>query len=89
MAIADVVLLAKVGRNLPEAERLDVEQVIEDVKGQGRAAAAFGDADEIVRELATQAGPGDVIAVLSNGTFGGIHRKLLAALERRSCSRPS
>jgi UDP-N-acetylmuramate: L-alanyl-gamma-D-glutamyl-meso-diaminopimelate ligase len=89
LAVADAVLMAKVGRELPEAERLDVEHVITDVKSRGKAAAAFADADEIVRDLVERAGPRDVIAVLSNGTFGGIHGKLLAALDRRSSSRPS
>jgi UDP-N-acetylmuramate: L-alanyl-gamma-D-glutamyl-meso-diaminopimelate ligase len=65
-----------------------VEQVINDVKRHGRDAAAFADSDEIVRDLAERAGPHDVIAVLSNGTFGGIHAKLLAALDRRASSRP-
>lgn len=87
LAVADAVLMAKVARDLPEAERLNVEQVMEDVKRRGRAAAAFAGSDEIVGELLERAGPGDVIAVLSNGTFGGIHRKLVAALERRSSSR--
>ncbi|MEY2932314.1 MAG: hypothetical protein RL033_3063, partial [Pseudomonadota bacterium] len=45
--------------------------------------------DEIVRALAERAQPGDVIAVLSNGTFGGIHQKLLSALEQRALARGS
>ena len=66
-----------------------MEQVIEDVKRHGRDAAVFADSDEIVRDLVERAGPHDVIAVLSNGTFGGIHAKLLAALGQRSSSRPT
>jgi UDP-N-acetylmuramate: L-alanyl-gamma-D-glutamyl-meso-diaminopimelate ligase len=89
LAVADVVLLAKVARALPEAERLNVDQVIEAVKRHGRDAAAFADSDEIVRDLVERARPHDVIAVLSNGTFGGVHAKLLAALDRRSSSRPT
>ena len=36
--------------------------------------------DTIVNEVKHHAQPGDTLAVLSNGGFGGIHGKLLAAL---------
>ncbi len=75
---ADHVLLAPLGRaNVPEAERLDL----------GRLAAALGPKAEtpsgvaaIVDRLAGGAKPGDTIAILSNGAFGGIYPKLLARL---------
>ena len=37
--------------------------------------------DEIVQALAEGLRPGDRVAILSNGGFGGIHDKLLRALE--------
>ena len=37
--------------------------------------------DAIVNHVTTQAAEGDVVCVLSNGSFGGIHEKLLAALK--------
>ncbi len=80
---ADVVLLARVARELPPDERLDIDRVASDLEGRGVEAAAFANVDEIVRALCERAHPGDVIAVLSNGTFGGIHQKLLSALEGR------
>jgi UDP-N-acetylmuramate: L-alanyl-gamma-D-glutamyl-meso-diaminopimelate ligase len=36
--------------------------------------------DAIVQTVAREARPGDVLLVMSNGAFGGIHRKLLQAL---------
>ena len=36
--------------------------------------------DAILALLTARARPGDVIALLSNGAFGGIHAKLLSAL---------
>jgi UDP-N-acetylmuramate: L-alanyl-gamma-D-glutamyl-meso-diaminopimelate ligase len=39
--------------------------------------------DAIVEQLAAEARPGDTIALLSNGSFGGAHEKLLSALARR------
>jgi UDP-N-acetylmuramate: L-alanyl-gamma-D-glutamyl-meso-diaminopimelate ligase len=38
--------------------------------------------ETIVAQVSAQAQPGDVLAVLSNGGFGGIHQKLLDALAR-------
>ena len=46
----------------------------------GSKAAAFDDLDELVRSVARAACPGDHILAMSNGGFGGIHRKLLDAL---------
>jgi UDP-N-acetylmuramate: L-alanyl-gamma-D-glutamyl-meso-diaminopimelate ligase len=37
--------------------------------------------DAIVAAVARAAMPGDHVLVMSNGAFGGIHAKLLAALE--------
>jgi UDP-N-acetylmuramate: L-alanyl-gamma-D-glutamyl-meso-diaminopimelate ligase len=83
LAYADSVLLARVARDLPDAERLDIARVVSDLRQRGTPAEHFGSVDEIVNALCQQAQRGDVVAVLSNGTFGGIHAKLLAALERR------
>jgi len=38
------------------------------------------DVGSIVTHVATNAREGDVVCVLSNGGFGGIHEKLLKAL---------
>ncbi len=72
------VLLAPLGRaNVPEAERLDVAKLARDL---GEKAAACPDVDTIVETIAREARPGDTIAVLSNGAFGGLHARLLEAL---------
>ncbi len=44
-------------------------------------AAVVSDIDELVTAVVAEARPGDSIVVMSNGGFGGIHAKLLAALE--------
>ena len=43
---------------------------------------AADDVDAIVEHVAATAQPGDVVLVMSNGDFGGIWGKLLAALAR-------
>lgn len=61
---------------------LDTAKLIEDVSAQGKPAFAITDVDEIVGRLSSEMRPGDVVAVMSNGAFGGIHERLLAALEK-------
>jgi UDP-N-acetylmuramate: L-alanyl-gamma-D-glutamyl-meso-diaminopimelate ligase len=79
---ADHVLLAPLGRtNVPEGERLDLARLARDL---GAKAAAMDGVDAIVARLAAEARAGDTIALLSNGSFGGVHDKLLAALAQRS-----
>jgi UDP-N-acetylmuramate: L-alanyl-gamma-D-glutamyl-meso-diaminopimelate ligase len=78
---ADHVLFAPLGRaNVPEAERLDLDAV---ARGVGAKARLFDGVDAIVDAIARGAAPGDTVAVLSNGAFGGIHAKLLARLGAR------
>lgn len=78
---AHAVVIAPLGRrNLGEDERLDVQQLVADLRAQGQQAEAAPSIDAIVELLARQAKPGDCIALLSNGYFGGIHQQLLARL---------
>jgi UDP-N-acetylmuramate: L-alanyl-gamma-D-glutamyl-meso-diaminopimelate ligase len=77
---ADEILLAPVGRPGLDAERLDTEKLAGDLRNGGKVAAAYPDVESIVQSLTARARPGDVIALLSNGAFGGIHQRLLAAL---------
>ncbi len=65
---------------VPEAERLDVERLARDLTARGVPARAFPDAGAIVEHLARELEPGDVVVVLSNGGFEGIHDRLLGAL---------
>jgi UDP-N-acetylmuramate: L-alanyl-gamma-D-glutamyl-meso-diaminopimelate ligase len=44
---------------------------------------SFPDADTIIDHLAPELLEGDVVAIMSNGGFGGIHTKLLERLDQR------
>jgi UDP-N-acetylmuramate: L-alanyl-gamma-D-glutamyl-meso-diaminopimelate ligase len=78
---ADEVLLAPVFRStLPEEERLSVPRLVRDLGGRGRSAREAGSVDEIVDIIVREHRPGDLVVIMSNGGFGGIHRKLLKAL---------
>ncbi len=49
----------------------------------GDKASVFDDLDALVARLAEDAQAGDQVLVMSNGSFGGIHDKLLDALRQR------
>jgi UDP-N-acetylmuramate: L-alanyl-gamma-D-glutamyl-meso-diaminopimelate ligase len=75
---ADHVLLAPLGRaNIPPGDRLDLDRLARDI---GSRASVTSDVDAIVARIARYARPGDTVALLSNGSFGGIQGKLIAAL---------
>jgi UDP-N-acetylmuramate: L-alanyl-gamma-D-glutamyl-meso-diaminopimelate ligase len=52
------------------------------VKDSPVPAQLLRDIDELVQRVATEARPGDQIVVMSNGSFGGIHQKLLDQLDK-------
>jgi UDP-N-acetylmuramate: L-alanyl-gamma-D-glutamyl-meso-diaminopimelate ligase len=80
-AAADEIVLAPVFRStLPEAERLSVPKLVRDLKERGKAAREASSIDDIVETIAREHRSGDLVVVMSNGGFGGIHRKLLQAL---------
>jgi UDP-N-acetylmuramate: L-alanyl-gamma-D-glutamyl-meso-diaminopimelate ligase len=82
LAEADGVILAQVARmdQLKPEERLDPERVVEDVAATGRPAFYEPDVDAIIQRLKPLAEKGDVVVILSNGGFGGIHERLLKEL---------
>ena len=59
---------------------LDTDELVRNIAEGGRPAFCLDGADSIVAHLAPDLREGDVVAVMSNGGFGGIHDKLLAAL---------
>jgi UDP-N-acetylmuramate: L-alanyl-gamma-D-glutamyl-meso-diaminopimelate ligase len=56
---------------------LSAEQLVSDLQTRGRHARYLPDVDAIVRTIAAEQAAGDIVVVMSNGGFGGIHRKLL------------
>ena len=78
---ADEVYLAPLGRTGLE-QPLDTERLADDLRRSGKVAEALPGVDAIVERLVARAEPGDVVALLSNGSFGGIHGRVLAALGR-------
>jgi UDP-N-acetylmuramate: L-alanyl-gamma-D-glutamyl-meso-diaminopimelate ligase len=83
-AAADSIVLAPRGRAAVDGAALDLDRLAADLTAAGRPAVALQDLDAVVREVATRAEPGDVVALLSNGAFGGVPARVVAALEQRA-----
>jgi len=80
-AAADEVVIAPVFRSkLPEAERLSVPDLVRDLEAGGTKAREAASLDDIIGVIAREHRAGDLVVIMSNGGFGGIHRKLLQAL---------
>ena len=78
LALADEAVIANVfkSESIPENERLDVAAVAAQLGRMGRHARVLADVESIVTICSPEMLPGDVIAILSNGGFGGIYEKL-------------
>ncbi len=79
---ADQVVLASIFRSsLPPEERLSEATLVSDLQRRGVAARHLPTVETIVAQVAAEAREGDLIVVMSNGGFGGIHGRLLDALQ--------
>ena len=78
---ADEVVIAAVHRStLPEGERLSPVELVRTLEASGRHARFISTVDAIVETVAGESQEGDLVIIMSNGGFGGIHRKMLTAL---------
>jgi UDP-N-acetylmuramate: L-alanyl-gamma-D-glutamyl-meso-diaminopimelate ligase len=78
---ADETVIAQVFRStLPDHERLSIDDLVRDVSAAGRRIRHIAGVPAIVETVAAEAGDGDVVVIMSNGGFDGIHEKLLTAL---------
>jgi len=82
LALADRSVLAEIFKSeaIPAGERLHPENVVAALRARGLESAVYSDADAIVAAIATELRKGDVVAILSNGGFGGIYEKLPKAI---------
>ncbi|TAE89536.1 MAG: UDP-N-acetylmuramate:L-alanyl-gamma-D-glutamyl-meso-diaminopimelate ligase [Verrucomicrobia bacterium] len=82
LAQADLAVVSAIAdlHKVPVEERLDPDQLSRDIAEFGGQSWYLEGVEQIVELVASKAESGDVIAVLSNGGFGGIHQKLLDRL---------
>jgi UDP-N-acetylmuramate: L-alanyl-gamma-D-glutamyl-meso-diaminopimelate ligase len=81
-AYADEVIVGRLfdPSKIALADRFDPERLALDLHRGGTKASYAPDVDHIVKQLAESAAPGDVVCVLSSGSFDGLHDKLLDAI---------
>jgi UDP-N-acetylmuramate: L-alanyl-gamma-D-glutamyl-meso-diaminopimelate ligase len=82
LAAADFAVVAAMTdlHKIPEHDRLNPDQLSADIARLGGTGWYLPDVETIIAKVKETIQPGDVIAVLSNGGFDGIHQKLLTAL---------
>jgi UDP-N-acetylmuramate: L-alanyl-gamma-D-glutamyl-meso-diaminopimelate ligase len=88
LALGDHVILGGVFRaqQLGDENRLDPESVAESVRALGKDARVLPGADAIAEVVAKESKPGDLLLVMSNGSFDGLCEKLLKRLTKNAPS---
>ena len=82
LAEADEIIVASLFH--PERYTADTaispEEMLENLRARGREAHHIAEPDDIVARLAPRLTANEVVVIMSNGSFGGIHDKMLKAL---------
>ena len=82
LAVGDRVILGSVFRaqQLGGENRLDPETVADSIRAMGKDARVLSSSEAIAEHLAEEARAGDVLLIMSNGSFDGLCEKLLKKL---------
>ena len=85
LALADVAVIGAIDRpeRYAEHERLSPPRIAEDLEALGRTARAIPDPVEMVEWVSSVMREGDVVALCSNGKFGGAHALLASLIGKR------
>ncbi|HEA68633.1 MAG TPA: UDP-N-acetylmuramate:L-alanyl-gamma-D-glutamyl-meso-diaminopimelate ligase [Desulfobacterales bacterium] len=79
---ADLICIRKppLLEKIPLEKRFSSPKLVKDLKHRGKNACYFPDTDQIIDFLVKEAKPGDLILIMSNGSFDHIHDRLLKRL---------
>ena len=66
---------------IPSDQQFSSQDLVSDLRQKGKEASFFESVEDGVKSVANHSKAGDVVAVLSNGGFGGFIPKLLDALK--------
>lgn len=62
---------------------MDIDVLVSDVTKRGVPAEAFETGEQLLAHLLESTRPGDLVLIMSNGGFGGLHDKFLTELQKR------
>lgn len=81
---ADTVCFYKLhrGDHIAPENRLDLNQVIQELKEQQKEACFIDDLETIADQTVDKAQPGDIVLVMSQGNFGGLQQKIAKRLDQ-------
>jgi UDP-N-acetylmuramate: L-alanyl-gamma-D-glutamyl-meso-diaminopimelate ligase len=79
---ADLICIRNPSRldKIPPAERFSSQKLVADLKHRGKDAHYFPDTDSIIDFIVSESRSGDLVLVMSNGSFDNIHGRLLSVL---------
>lgn len=86
LSAADGVYITEIARKeqIDPQMRLDPKKIADDIRKAGRESFYLPGPEEILKDILPRLKSGDVIAVFTNGSFGGLVGKLAVALEKKN-----
>lgn len=83
---ADITIIASVfePEKVPDGHRLDPHGLVNDIQAAGTKAQYIEDHQELIAFVSNEVKSGDKLILMSNGSFDGLHEKLLAELDRKN-----
>jgi UDP-N-acetylmuramate: L-alanyl-gamma-D-glutamyl-meso-diaminopimelate ligase len=86
LSAADGVYITEIARKeqIDPQMRLDPKKIADDIRKAGRESFYLPGPEEILKDILPRLKSGDVIAVFTNGSFGGLVGKLAASLQKEN-----
>jgi UDP-N-acetylmuramate: L-alanyl-gamma-D-glutamyl-meso-diaminopimelate ligase len=86
LSAADGVYITEIARKeqIDPQMRLDPKKIADDIRKAGRESFYLPGPEEILKDILPRLKSGDVVAVFTNGSFGGLVGKLAVALEKKN-----
>ncbi len=86
LSTADGVYITEIARKeqIDPQMRLDPKKIADDIRKAGRESFYLPGPEEILKDILPRLKSGDVVAIFTNGSFGGLVGKLAAALQKKN-----
>ena len=86
LSAADGVYITEIARKeqIDPQMRLDPKKIADDIRKAGRESFYLPGPEEILKDILPRLKSGDVVAIFTNGSFGGLVGKLATALQKKN-----